>query len=187
MTDKTPQAAGARASAARSTLVQPLRALGPAAHGASLLATMFALWLMLSGHFNNLLLYLGFASSALVVWLSARMNLVDEEGHPIHLSWRMPSYLLWLCGEIVKANIDVALRIASPRLRIDPAVSTVPEHQASDLAKLIYANSITLTPGTVSTHLESGTIHVHALTAAALETLQEGEMARRVSVLERGT
>ena len=79
------------------------------------------------------------------------------------------------------------MRIASPRLRIDPAVSTVPADQASDLGKLIYANSITLTPGTVSAHLESGAIHVHALTAAALEALQEGEMARRVNTLEHGT
>lgn len=187
MKNQADQKAGARAPAVRNPLVQPLRVLGPAAHGASLLATLFALWLMLSGHFDNLLLYLGFASSALVVWLSARMSLVDEEGHPIHLSWRMPGYLLWLAGEIVKANLDVAWRIASPRLRIDPAVSTVPADQASDLGKLIYANSITLTPGTVSAHLESGAIHVHALTAAALEALQEGEMARRVNTLEHGT
>ncbi|NIQ97675.1 MAG: Na+/H+ antiporter subunit E, partial [Desulfuromonadales bacterium] len=103
----------------------------------------------LSGYFTPLLLGFGVVSCALVVAIALRMDVLDHEGHPIHLSTRFVGYWVWLIVEIVKANIDVAKRIWSPSLPISPAMFLLNAGQTGELGQVIYANSITLTPGTV--------------------------------------
>jgi multicomponent Na+:H+ antiporter subunit E len=138
-------------------------------------------WLLFSGHFNPLLLTLGLASCALVVLITTRMDLVDREGHPIHLSWGALIYWPWLFVEILKANIDVAKRVLRPKMDISPTLVRVKASQKSDLGLVIYANSITLTPGTVSIDVANGEILVHAISREGAEALIEGEMDRRVT------
>jgi len=149
-------------------------------HSISLGAVLFAVWLLLSGHFDPLLLSLGLASCAVVVFITTRMEVVDREGHPIHLSWGALIYWPWLFLEIVKANIDVARRVLSPTMDISPTLVRIKASQRSDLGQVIYANSITLTPGTVSIDLANGEILVHAISREGAEALIEGEMNRRV-------
>ena len=145
---------------------------------------LFVVWLLLSGHFEPLLLGLGVASVVVVLIVARRMEVIDREGHPIHLTWRAIGYWPWLLWEIVKANIDVARVILRPRMPIQPNVFTVPGSQRSELGNVIYANSITLTPGTVTIALESGKLTVHALTRDAAAGVETGEMDRRVSAME---
>lgn len=154
------------------------------AQAISLGAVLFGLWLLLSGHYTPLLLGFGVASCALVVLISARMDVVDREGHPIHLGPRALTYWPWLFVEIVKANIDVAKRIVDPKLPISPTMLRVKASQKTEVGRVIYANSITLTPGTVSVELEGDMIEVHALTVEGAEALREGEMDRRVTAME---
>lgn len=142
------------------------------------------LWLALSGHYTALLLCFGAASVTLVVWLSVRMDLVDHEGHPLHLTHRMPLYWLWLGRQIALANWRMVKLILSPRLEISPTIVDVPAHEKTDLGQVIFANSITLTPGTVSVGIEEGVITVHALTRGGAAGLEGGEMDRRVCALE---
>ena len=146
---------------------------------------LFGLWLLLSGHYVALLLALGFASSVLVVAIALRMDIVDRETHPIHLHPTIVFFWIWLAWEIIKANIDVARRILDPRLPISPRLLRVKATQKSDLGRVSYANSITLTPGTVSVSVKGNTILVHALTSEAAETLARGEMDRRVTKIEK--
>lgn len=141
-------------------------------------------WLVWSGHFDLLLLSLGAASCLLVVALALRMGIVDREAAPLHLPIGLVTYIPWLVWEIVKANLDVALRILRPDLPIDPRVIRVKAGQSSDIARTIYANSITLTPGTVSIETEGEVITVHALTAESAAGVLSGEMDRRVTRLE---
>lgn len=82
------------------------------------------------------------------------------------------------------ANIDVARRILNPKLPIAPMMIRVKASQKGDLARVIFANSITLTPGTVSVDMQGDEIAVHALTPEAAEFDETGEMDRRVSRLE---
>jgi multicomponent Na+:H+ antiporter subunit E len=151
---------------------------------ASLVIVLGIVWLGLSGHFEPLLLGLGLVSCLAVIALGRRMRLIDAEGAPIQLSLRGLLYTPWLLWEILKANVDVARRILSPRLPIDPRVIRVKASQRSDVGRVVYANSITLTPGTVSLRIEDDEIEVHALTAEAAAGLQDGRMDRRVSWLE---
>ena len=76
-------------------------------HSVSLGAVLFAVWLILSGHYTFFITTLGGLSCVLVVSIMKRMELIDHEGHPIHLTWRAFTYIPWLIVEIIKANIDV--------------------------------------------------------------------------------
>jgi multicomponent Na+:H+ antiporter subunit E len=131
-----------------------------------------------------LLLGLGALSALLVVTIALRMDVVDREGHPIHLGPGALLYWPWLGWEIVKANLDVARRILDPRLPISPTVIRLKASQKSDLGRVIYANSITLTPGTVSIDIDGERIEVHALTREAAQALRTGDMDRRVTRFE---
>lgn len=154
-------------------------------HALSLASFLFALWLLLSGHFSEpLLLGLGVASVIAVVAIAHRMDVVDREGHPIHLSHRAIVYFPWLCWEIVKANIDVAKVVLSRRMPLGMAMIATKGSQRSELGLVIYANSITLTPGTVTVALDDNILTVHALTAGAAAGVQAGDMDRRCTALE---
>lgn len=151
----------------------------------SLGLVLFGVWLLWSGHFKNpLLLGLGVVSCVLVVAIALRMDTVDLEGHPMHLAGRAALYWPWLLWAITRANIDVALRILRPGLPISPTMVEVRTSQKSALGQVIYANSITLTPGTVSVDLTGDVITVHALSRESAEELMGGEMDRRVTVVE---
>ena len=155
-------------------------------HALGLWLVLFALWLLLSGHYVPLLLTFGVLSCALVVWIAARMDVIDHEAIPLQLGPGFLVYLCWLGKEITKANIDVARIILNPALPISPVMLRVPASQRSDVGKVIFANSITLTPGTVSVEVMDDEILVHAVTKDAAEGLALGEMDRRVSAVEGG-
>lgn len=154
---------------------------------ASLTVVLVALWLAWSGVFQPLTLSLGAASIAIVVALAVRMGIADEEGMPTELRLgRFAAYTGWLAIEIVKANLDVARRILSPgRLPIAPRIIRVRASQQTEVGRVIYANSITLTPGTISIDLEGDEILIHALHAEAAAGVETGEMDRRCAALER--
>lgn len=147
---------------------------------ASLTIFLAAIWLLLSGHFDPLILSFGAVSIAVVVFIAHRMDVVDHEGHPIHLSWKVPAYWLWLDWQIILSNFSVARKILSPNMAISPRLLTVEAGQKDDLDRVVYANSITLTPGTVSLKITGDSILVHALDEAYAADLEGGEMRRRV-------
>ena len=143
-------------------------------------------WVLFSGIIQPLLLGLGLASVLGVAWIKARADSRDREPVPFAIRIeRFPGYLLWLSWEIVKSNVDVARRILSPSLPIAPSVRWLPASQRSELTRVSYANSITLTPGTLSINLEDGWVEVHALNEDSLDALERGEMNARACRLDR--
>lgn len=153
----------------------------------SLGVVLFGVWLLWSGHYTierTLVLVLGIVSCLAVVGIVRRMGIVDSEGHPIHLAGRAIVYVPWLLLAILRSNVDVALRILNPRLPVSPTLIRTRATQKTALGKVIYANSITLTPGTVSIDVENDFILVHALSRESAEELADGGMDRRVTALE---
>jgi len=146
----------------------------------SLFLVLLAVWLGWSGHYNPLLVGLGLLSILGVLAIGHRMRVVDHESAPIEMALRVLAYIPWLLWQIFKANIHVGLRILNPRLPISPRIVQTPASQRGDMGRVIYANSITLTPGTVALRVDPDSILVHALTEEAAESLAEGEMERRV-------
>lgn len=154
-------------------------------HFAGMLITLSALWLLLSGHYTPLLLALGLLSVLLVAWLSVRMQLLEYDRPQVLIqTLRSIPYGFWLLKEIIKSNIDVIKRILHPGLPISPQLVDIKSSQFADLPRVVYANSITLTPGTISIDVQGEYIEVHALAESGIDGLTTGEMDRRISEIE---
>lgn len=153
-------------------------------HTISLFLTLAVFWLLNSGHYTPLILSLGAVSIAFVVYIAHRMDVVDHESQPLHLTSRVPIYYIWLGKEIILANISVVKHIWLGNESISPTLSVLKASQKTDMGKVIYANSITLTPGTVAIDVVDDQIMVHALLRESRDDLEAGEMDRRVRLLE---
>jgi multicomponent Na+:H+ antiporter subunit E len=145
------------------------------------------LWLALSGHTEPLILVLGALSVAFVIWLAMRMNVVDRESYPFGRIPRLLVYWPWLLIEILKSGFDVTRRAIGPASAVRPLVFDVEASQVTDLGLVIHANSITLTPGTVSLDTAPGLIRVHALHPDIAKDLKKSDMDARVPDGERAT
>jgi len=128
-----------------------------------LIISLSLFWLSLSGHYTPLLLSLGGASVLITVVLSGRLGILDREGAPYFAVIGFFMYLPWLMKEIFLANIVVIKACLKADLDINPALVKVKTQCETDLAKTLFANSITLTPGTVTVEVEKGRMLVHAL------------------------
>jgi multicomponent Na+:H+ antiporter subunit E len=141
-------------------------------------------WLLLSGHFDATLIGYGVLSCLGVVALIAHLGILDHEALPTHLGLRAFFYLPWLFKQILLSNIAVAKVILDPRLPIHPRILRVTASQKTQVGQVIYANSITLTPGTVTLDVRDDQFLVHSLTKESAEGLLSGEMDARVAHLE---
>jgi len=151
----------------------------------SLVVTLFGFWLLLSGMFVPFLLAAGIGCAIAVALLARRMDVVDLEGHPIHLVWSaLISYWPWLAVEIIRSAWSVTQLILKPSLPISPTLVEFEPSQRTDLGLVIHANSITLTPGTITVEAEPGRFLVHALTREGAAGLADSEMDRRCARLE---
>ncbi|MGD8319317.1 MAG: Na+/H+ antiporter subunit E [Gemmatimonadota bacterium] len=149
-------------------------------------AILYGFWLVLSGHFEPLLMSFGIASVALVVYLAMRMDVVDQEGLPIQLGGRFWLYFPWLMKEVFLANLRVAKIILTPSLPISPILVHYRASQKTDVGRAIYANSITLTPGTITTGVRGDDLEIHSLTWIDVDGREEDEMDKRCTWVEQG-
>jgi len=146
-----------------------------------LILGLTATWLTLSGYFKPMLLILGAISIVLVLFMCFRMKIMDRETVPYSSTPQTLSYFVWLFIEIVKANMSVVKAVLSPDMEISPTLTKVPTPQKTDIAKTMFANSITLTPGTVSVDLTDKHILVHALLSEMSDPADFEEMGVRAA------
>ncbi len=150
----------------------------------SLFFALLLFWLALSGYFEPFLLSAGLASALVCVWVARRMGAADGEAHPHHLFGRALTYFPWLIWEIVKSSWAVTKVILHPRLPISPTMTRVTASQRSTVGLVTYANSITLTPGTITTAADGNVLTVHALMRDGAIDLEGGGMDARVTQFE---
>ena len=155
---------------------------------ASIALAMFVYWLLLSGHTEPWLIASGAVCALAVALFGLRMGYADAEGHPVGLIPRGFVYWPWLMKEIVKSAIYVSRLILDPKLPISPTLIRTKASQKTPTGLVTYANSITLTPGTISVELHGseGEILVHAISRDAAAGLATGEMDWRVTWFEQG-
>ena len=151
---------------------------------ASLLASLYAFWILMSGHFTPFLLAAGFGSALAVALIAHRMAATDHEGHPAHLTPTAFGYWPWLIKEICKAGIQVSRIILDPKLPISPTLVRFKPGQESTVGLVTHANSITLTPGTITVQAGRDEFLVHGLTREGAEGCVDSEMDRRVRHFE---
>ncbi len=153
-------------------------------HSVSLFAFLYLFWLLLSGFFTPFLLSAGVGSALAVVWFARRMDVVDAEGHPVEFAPRALLYWPWLFKEIVKSAWDVSKIILNPRLPISPTVVRFKPTQSTGIGLVLHANSITLTPGTITLMANAQEFFVHGLTRASAHGTIDSEMDKRVTACE---
>jgi|CXWL01.1.fsa_nt_gi multicomponent Na+:H+ antiporter subunit E len=150
----------------------------------SLAGFLFAFWLALSGHYTPMLVAIGAACAMLCLLAAVRMRVADAEGHPVELFRRAVTYIPWLTIEIIKAAWAVTKVILHPRLPISPTMTIVRASQKTTIGVVTYANSITLTPGTITVGMNGNDLVVHALVSDGALDLEAGGMDKRVSQYE---
>lgn len=153
----------------------------------SLAIMLFLFWLALSGHYTSFLITIGAIVTLACVWMAARMSANDREGHPIHLLPGSLMYFAWLSIEIMKSAWNVTRIIIDPRLPISPTMTRVRATQKTTVGIVTYANSITLTPGTITTGVSGHNLTVHAITKSGADDLEEGGMDAKVTAFEGQT
>lgn len=153
-------------------------------HTITLALALASFWWLNSSHTTPLMLSLAAISILLVLYIAHRMDAVDHDPVSVPLSPKIPGYLLWLTKEVIFANISVAKHILLGAESISPTMAKIKTSQKTDFGKVTYANSITLTPGTIAVKLENGHILVHALLRESIDDLKAGEMDRRALQVE---
>jgi multicomponent Na+:H+ antiporter subunit E len=139
-----------------------------------------AFWLLLSGHFDPLLLTLGAVSIAVVCAMAWRAGLYLHRDLTVPFALRLPWFFLWLGGQVFVSSLAVARKVWSPRLDLRPVVGSTPAQDLPELSQVTYANAITLTPGTLSLDISDKLIRVHSLDPASVDELRKGAMLSRV-------
>jgi multicomponent Na+:H+ antiporter subunit E len=152
----------------------------------SLALALFLFWLALSGHATPMLMSAGAVAAILCVMAALRMGIADGEGHPVHLVGRFVTYFPWIIREIAKSAWAVTKIIVNPALPISPTMTRVRASQKTSLGIVTYANSITLTPGTITTGVKGNVLTVHALVRAGALDLEAGRMDAQVAKFEGG-
>ena len=145
---------------------------------------LFLFWLALSGLFAPLLISLGVVACLLATAAVWRLNMVDREAQPLELLRGALTYWPWLVVEIIKSAWNVTKVVLHPRLPISPTMTVVKASQKTPSGLATYANSITLTPGTLTTGVSGHTLTIHALVKDGALDLESGGMDRRVSQFE---
>jgi multicomponent Na+:H+ antiporter subunit E len=147
-----------------------------------LFVILLSLWLLMSGHYSVLITSLGVISCAFCVYLARRAKLIDNEGLPLIFFPRLINYILWLFKEIFNSNVSTGKAIITGN--INPEIFIVKSSQNTDVARVTYANSITLTPGTVTTKINKNEFEVHALNSSFGDDVRSNLMDRKVKWLE---
>lgn len=147
---------------------------------------LFAFWLLLSGNYKAWLVASGAGAAVLVAIYTGANRIIDREGFPAEKLPRASLYWLWLFKEIVLSAINVARIIVNPKLPISPTMVRVEAQQKTAVGIVTYANSITLTPGTISVEVgeRAHRIWVHAITKENAAGFAEDEMNARVAAME---
>ena len=146
---------------------------------------MFVFWIFLSGEFSFILLLTGIISSLLVSYISHDLLIGNGD---MKLGFirtiRFIKFLPWLLWQIVLANIDLAIRTLHPKMPINPMLINFKNNLKTDLGMVILANSITLTPGTVTIDVNENDFFIHVISEKAAQSLISGEMQARVKEIE---
>jgi multicomponent Na+:H+ antiporter subunit E len=157
----------------------------PAGHSAIprmllMIPILAVFWLALSGHYEPLMLALGLVSVAVVFGMAWRGDFHLHRDVTVRFALRLPLFLAWVAWQVFVSAIGVVRKVWSPRLELRPVVAPTPADALPELAKVVYANSITLTPGTLALDVDEEQILVHGIDQSDVDDLDEGAMLRQV-------
>ncbi|MFT5465701.1 MAG: multicomponent Na+:H+ antiporter subunit E [Verrucomicrobiales bacterium] len=145
----------------------------------------YLLWIAFMAPAKPVPFVMGAICCALVTWISGDLLFVDRERstkRSLGDIWRFLCYCPWLLKEVVAANFHVLRLVLSPggRKDVNPRIVRYKSYLKSDIARFVFANSITLTPGTITMVMDDGDLYIHAISEFTEKGL-EGEMEDRIA------
>jgi len=140
-----------------------------------------SLWLVLSGHWNFQFIFLGFVSIAMVIVITWRMDVVEGCSIRVPLTFLAPAYWLWLTREVMQSNLYVTRLIIHPKMHVKPQVLVIEPGFVDVVGHTILANSITLTPGTLTLFVDDHELIAHAVDEKTSADFLSGGMRHRVA------
>jgi multicomponent Na+:H+ antiporter subunit E len=154
---------------------------------------LFGLWVLLSGHLQPELLALGVVSAVGAVAFTAWVFHGSHEGAfsalPRTAAWRTRSlvrfavYVPWLLWQIITSNLHVVKLVVDPRMPIEPSLVLFETSLTSEPAQVLLAQSITLTPGTVTVDAANGKLMIHCISRISREGIASGDIQRKVAAV----
>ncbi len=143
---------------------------------------LFAFWILLSARFDAFHLTLGIICSILVAYLSHDLLFFNIRLGDFRIeARRFFAAAPWFLSQIFRANLHVAYLALSPKMPIDPQILRFRTKLESDISWVALANSITLTPGTITVDIREGEFFVHALDKKVAYELSTGEMEDKIA------
>ena len=149
---------------------------------------LFVFWLLITWTFHYQSVIGGLVVCILVVAFCRDIMIFGEERPRVTLLnfFRLIKYIASLIISMIEANIDVAKIVLSPKMPISPTFIEFKTNLKYDLTKVVFANSITLTPGTLTVELEDDVYLVHGLTRKHAEGVIDWHMALKLMEMEEG-
>ena len=158
-----------------------LACAGPHMYIAKWAVLLSIFWLLLSGIFNPLMLSFCALSVAVVIVVLTRMDRIDKARQQPNTGLSLVRYIPWLVGQIVLSSVQVTKLIWGPSGRVSPTLAKIDAENIPPNRRTLYANSITLTPGTLCVDLVDGELTVHALQKSSIDELAEGHMENMIT------
>lgn len=162
----------------------------PIVHLTGMFIVLFAFWMVMSGRTETKFIIYGLLTAAVVSWITYPLLLVPNKDHSKKYFvfgvsiFKFIGYFFWLMWQLVLANVDVLLATTSQEMTIDPKIVRFYFRADNPMATVVLANSITLTPGTVTVNVtDDGLYEIHALTAGAASGVLDGSMQKKVAEL----
>lgn len=137
-------------------------------------------WLLLSGFLKTLLLIFGVISVFLVIVVIKRMDDIDHKPNSFEFGPKMLGYIGWLMGQIVISSLEVTRLVWGASQKVSPTIEKLSVADLPQDKRVAYANSITLTPGTLSVDLDDDEVTVHALHEDSIASLKNGSMSSKI-------
>lgn len=150
-----------------------------------LFLALFFTWFCFSGYKETFFLVSGVISCLIAIYFSAKMGILenDERHEMIYAKPFTPKYILWaiwLFKEIIISSIAVSIKVWQTNMKISPVLLWIKSEDETEIALATYANSITLTPGTVCVDVKGNNLLIHALVRENIKSLKNGDMDKRI-------
>jgi len=136
---------------------------------------LVVVWLLLSGIYEPLMLSFGALSILISLWLTKRMLRIDQEQFTFFVTISLVKFLAQLFYKVIVSNYDVTLRVLGIR-PVESTFITIEVPFDNDVARVLYANAITLTPGSASIALSDHTLLVHTISEQGAQDLAQGDI-----------
>ncbi len=150
-------------------------------HSAKWIISLSIFWLLLSGYLKPLLLGFGVASVVLVMFVFNRMQRVDNEPQEFGTWLQIIRYTPWLLGQILSSSLRVTKLVWGSASEVSPSLAKINVETVPEARRTLYANSITLTPGTLTLDVDGDEVTVHALEQTSIDELKKGYIASKIT------